>query len=213
MIGQQLQQYSGHLSVCPPKTAGSQRAVALDRTTVTGLRRHRAAQESERTALGDAHHDSGYLFTGVNGDPMAPTGCPGTSGSCPPRPACLPSGSTTCGNGAASLALAAAAELKTIQDQLGHSSIVLTADTYISVLPRNRRPGSRGHRHARYQGGLSRARHQAPTTPLNPVLAPALSRRDHQRKPASPTPPARSGIPPAPLNPAAGRPVTPGPAA
>jgi hypothetical protein len=38
-------------------------------------------------------------------------------------------------HGAASLALAAGAELKTVQDQLGHSSIVLTADTYISVLP------------------------------------------------------------------------------
>ena len=34
-----------------------------------------------------------------------------------------------------STSLAAGAELKTIQDQLGHSSIVLTADTYISVMP------------------------------------------------------------------------------
>jgi integrase len=63
---------SGHLSVCPPKTAGSERAVALDRTTVAVLRRHRAAQESERTALGDGYHDSGYVFTGIKGDPMAP---------------------------------------------------------------------------------------------------------------------------------------------
>jgi Phage integrase, N-terminal SAM-like domain len=38
-------------------------------------------------------------------------------------------------HGAASLALAAGAELKTIQDPLGHCSIVLIADTYISVLP------------------------------------------------------------------------------
>jgi len=29
-----------------------------------------AAQESERTALGDAYHDSGYVFTGIKGDPM-----------------------------------------------------------------------------------------------------------------------------------------------
>jgi len=72
MICQQLQQYSGYLSVCPPKTAGSERAVALDRTTVTVLRRHRAAQETERTALGDGYHDSGYVFTGIKGDPMAP---------------------------------------------------------------------------------------------------------------------------------------------
>jgi integrase len=72
MICQQLQQYSGHLSVGPPKTASSERAVALDRTTVAVLRHHRAAQEAERTALGDGYHDSGYVFTGINGDPVAP---------------------------------------------------------------------------------------------------------------------------------------------
>ncbi len=37
-------------------------------------------------------------------------------------------------HGAASLAHAAGADLKTVQDQLGHTSIVLTADTYTSVL-------------------------------------------------------------------------------
>lgn len=37
--------------------------------------------------------------------------------------------------GAASLALQAGADLKVAQDQLGHSSIVITADTYVSVLP------------------------------------------------------------------------------
>jgi hypothetical protein len=35
----------------------------------------------------------------------------------------------------ASLAHAAGADLKTIQDQLGHASVVLTADTYTTVLP------------------------------------------------------------------------------
>ena len=38
-------------------------------------------------------------------------------------------------HGAASLALAAGVELKVVQDMLGHASIVLTADTYTSVLP------------------------------------------------------------------------------
>jgi hypothetical protein len=38
-------------------------------------------------------------------------------------------------HGAASLAHTAGADLKTVQDQLGHASIVLTADTYTSVLP------------------------------------------------------------------------------
>ena len=38
-------------------------------------------------------------------------------------------------HGAATLALAAKVDLKVVQDMLGHSSIVLTADTYTSVLP------------------------------------------------------------------------------
>ena len=38
-------------------------------------------------------------------------------------------------HGAASLALAAGADLKTVQDLLGHSTIITTADIYISVLP------------------------------------------------------------------------------
>jgi integrase len=37
-------------------------------------------------------------------------------------------------HGAASLAHAAGADLKTVREQLGHTSIVLTADTYTSVL-------------------------------------------------------------------------------
>ncbi|WP_431932930.1 tyrosine-type recombinase/integrase [Nonomuraea jabiensis] len=36
---------------------------------------------------------------------------------------------------AATLALAAHTDLKVVQAMLGHASIVLTADTYVSVLP------------------------------------------------------------------------------
>ena len=38
-------------------------------------------------------------------------------------------------HGAATLALAGGADLKAIQAMLGHASIILTADTYTSVLP------------------------------------------------------------------------------
>jgi Phage integrase family len=42
-------------------------------------------------------------------------------------------------HGAATLALAARVDLKVVQDQLGHSTVVLTADTYTSVLPETAR--------------------------------------------------------------------------
>ena len=38
-------------------------------------------------------------------------------------------------HGAASLELLVGADLKLVSDQRGHSSIVLTADTYVSILP------------------------------------------------------------------------------
>jgi hypothetical protein len=37
-------------------------------------------------------------------------------------------------------------ELKTIADQLGHSSVVLTADTYLKRAARGRPPGRPSHR-------------------------------------------------------------------
>ncbi|HLQ56747.1 MAG TPA: tyrosine-type recombinase/integrase, partial [Streptosporangiaceae bacterium] len=71
IISQQLQQYDGKLAVCPPKTPHSARVIALDHTTVTALRAHRDRQRAEAAAFGPGYHASGYVFTGLNGDPMA----------------------------------------------------------------------------------------------------------------------------------------------
>ncbi|HTX85787.1 MAG TPA: site-specific integrase [Streptosporangiaceae bacterium] len=134
-ISWQLQQYDGHVALCPPKTAHSERIIALDRTTVAALHAHRARQLAERAAADEDYLDSGYVFTRLNGDPMAPDWLSryfrrlnDASGLPPIRLHDLR-------HGAASLALAAGADLKVVQDMLGHSSIVLTADTYTSVLP------------------------------------------------------------------------------
>jgi integrase len=75
VISQQLQQYDGHMVTCPPKTSHSARVIALDHTTVAALRRHRARQHAEQHQPG--HHDSGYVFTGLGGDPLVrPPGAP-----------------------------------------------------------------------------------------------------------------------------------------
>jgi integrase len=131
----QLQQYDGRLVLCPPKTARSERAIALDRTTVAVLRAHKAAQDAERAALGKKYHDSGYLFTCLNGDPMAPDRLSRTFRRLCDETGLPPVRLHDLRHGAATLALAAGADLKVVQDMLGHSSIVLTADTYTSVLP------------------------------------------------------------------------------
>ena len=109
-------------------------------------------------------------------------------------------------HGAASLALAVGADLKVVQDMLGHSSIVLSADTYISVLPeiaretaeaiatliieagclvpgtqRRRRPGRwslRRRAHALLTGDLSRAH---PARQLSGPRRPAPPRSSPRR--------------------------------
>jgi integrase len=135
VISSQLQQYDGHVTVCPPKTPRSERLIALDRTTVAALRAHRASQHAERAAAGSRYHDSGYVITRPNGDPMAPDWLTRYFRSLADRAGLPPIRLHDLRHGAASLALAAGADLKVVQDMLGHSSIVLTADTYTSVLP------------------------------------------------------------------------------
>jgi len=62
----------GQMVVGPPKTPRSERAIALDRTTVAALRRHWQQQAIERIEGGPSYQDSGFVFTGLRGDPMAP---------------------------------------------------------------------------------------------------------------------------------------------
>jgi len=135
MISQQLQQYDGRLAVCPPKTDHSTRVIALDHTTAAALAAHRDRQRAEAAAFGPGYRASGFVFTNLNGDPMAPDRLTrifkklaGQAGLPPVRLHDLR-------HGAATLALAAGVDLRVVQDMLGHSSIVLTADTYTSVLP------------------------------------------------------------------------------
>ncbi len=64
VITQQLQQYDGR--------AHSTRVIALDHTTVAALRAHRDRQRAEAGAYGPGYRTSGFVFTNLNGDPMAP---------------------------------------------------------------------------------------------------------------------------------------------
>jgi integrase len=134
-ISWQLQQYDGHVVLCPPKTARSERVIAVDRTTVAALHDHRSRQLAERAAAGKEYLDSGYVFARPNGDPMAPDWLSRYFRQLNEASGLPPIRLHDLRHGAASLALAAGADLKVVQDMLGHSSIVLTADTCTSVLP------------------------------------------------------------------------------
>ncbi|MBB6547027.1 tyrosine-type recombinase/integrase [Nonomuraea rubra] len=134
-VTQQRVHADGRVMVGPPKSAAGCRVVALDAETVRVLSRHRERQEKLSAAAGTRWQDSGYVFTTADGAPLRPDYLTGrfrrlvtASGQPPVRLHDLR-------HGAATLALAAHTDLKVVQAMLGHATIVLTADTYVSVLP------------------------------------------------------------------------------
>jgi integrase len=127
-ISWQLQYIAGELVLCPLKTEASRRVLALDANTVQILRLHRRQAQQDYCLI-----PSGYVFTAADGGPLSPEYLTRTFGKLIKETGLPPVRLHDLRHGAASLALAAGADLKVIADQLGHCSIVLTADTYISV--------------------------------------------------------------------------------
>ena len=73
------------------------------------------------------------MFTALDGGPMSPDYLTQTFTQLVKASGLPPARLHDLRHGAASLALAAGVDLKVVADQLGHCSIVLTADTYVSV--------------------------------------------------------------------------------
>ncbi|MEV0329105.1 site-specific integrase [Micromonospora echinospora] len=131
-----------HIVEGAPKTPAGRRAVALDKRTVQVLRTHRRRQLDQRTQAaenGKPWTDSGYVFTRPDGQPINPNYATTRFRKLVQRTELPPVRLHDLRHGAASLAHQAGADLKTLQDLLGHSSIVITADTYTSVLPQVQR--------------------------------------------------------------------------
>jgi integrase len=133
-ITQQRITFGHTTTVGPPKTAAACRTIALDKTTVRVLRAHRQRQAREAAQAGDLWVDSGYVFTNLAGLPLSPDHLTRRFRYLVRQSGLPPVRLHDLRHGAATLAHAAGADLKTVQEQLGHTSIVLTADTYTSVL-------------------------------------------------------------------------------
>lgn len=110
--------------VCLPKTDASCRIVALDRGTTALLRR--LAREDP---AGD------WVFSHDQGRSWSPSYVSRTFQALVDEAGLPPIRFHDLRHGAATLSLAAGNELRVVQALLGHSSIVLTADTYTSVPP------------------------------------------------------------------------------
>jgi hypothetical protein len=155
VITQQLQQYDGRLAICPPKTPHSTRVIALDHTTVAALRAHHDRQQAEAARYGTGYRASGFVFTNLNGDPMAPDRLTRLFRKLAAEAGLPPVRLHDLRHGAATLALAAGVDLRIVQEMLGHSSIVLTA--IIGAARGRPQRGGEGRRADR-EGGLAWSR-------------------------------------------------------
>jgi Phage integrase family len=133
-IAQQRIASGNRVTVGPPKTAASRRTIALDQHTVRVLQRHQRSQLAERATPAGARHHSGYVFATPNGEPLHPDYLTRRFRHLVKKSGLPPVRLHDLLHGAATLTHSAGADLKTVQEQLGHTSIVLTADTYTSVL-------------------------------------------------------------------------------
>jgi integrase len=139
----------GELYCGPPKSRASHRTIALDETCAQRLADQTVRQSVEllehnfvdqrrsdaRTRTGPGWWAGQALFTYADGRPIKPEYLTHRFRQLIKQLDLPPIRLHDLRHGAATLALAAHTDLKVIQQMLGHSSIVTTADTYTSVLP------------------------------------------------------------------------------
>ncbi|MFC6089429.1 tyrosine-type recombinase/integrase [Saccharothrix lopnurensis] len=134
-ISEQLVMLGTAVVVGKPKSAASRRRIALDAETVRVLRAHQRQQRKERMQWGAAWADSGRLFVREDGAPLVPEWVTDQHERQVAEAGLPPVRLHDLRHTAASVMLAAEVDVKVVQETLGHSSIVLTLDTYTSVFP------------------------------------------------------------------------------
>jgi integrase len=129
----QRQRDSG-LTLCEPKTAQSRRTVELSRTAIAALRVHRSAQLRERLAA-PAWHDHDLVFAGAAGGPLDPGGVSAGFQTALTRAGLPAVRFHDLRHTAATLCLLSGVHVKYVSEMLGHTSVVITLDTYSHVVP------------------------------------------------------------------------------
>lgn len=119
-----------------PKTDSSMAAVTLDRETVAVLQEHRARQDAERAArlgAGETWTDTGKVFTAEDGSWLHPDTVSKEFKRIVEAAGLPPINLRDLRHGAAALVKAGGGDIDDASKKLRHSTIVLTADTYMSL--------------------------------------------------------------------------------
>ncbi|MGH9053348.1 MAG: site-specific integrase [Acidimicrobiia bacterium] len=123
------------LSYSEPKTKRGRRLVSLDPVTWSALRDHRKAQIEERLRAGSAWVDSGLVFTNEIGEPIHPDRVTKLFGRLASQAGLPRIRLHDLRHGWATLAFEAGEHPKAVSEQLGHSTVSLTLDTYTHAIP------------------------------------------------------------------------------
>ncbi|MFI0410624.1 tyrosine-type recombinase/integrase [Actinomadura sp. 3N508] len=118
-----------------PKTAAGEATISLDSATIKELRAHKARQNAERLAAGDAWTETGYVFTTPSGEPVDPNDVTEQFEQLSMEAGLPPVRLHDLRHGAATFLLAAGYDMKVVQETLRLSSIAIASDIYTSVLP------------------------------------------------------------------------------
>lgn len=135
-VQRQLQYMNGEFVFSEPKSQKARRTVALPALAVAALKTHKAKQAAERLALGPVWEDNDLVFTSEAGAPLHKSSLRIRSFNPILERAGVPKVRFhDLRHTAATLLLARGVHPKLVQEQLGHSQISLTLDTYSHVLP------------------------------------------------------------------------------
>ncbi|MEU4424833.1 tyrosine-type recombinase/integrase [Actinoplanes sp. NPDC024001] len=178
---QLVEENGGGVMESEPKSDAGHRVVALDAETSTVLRKHRARQKKAQLAAGDVWVDSGRVFTKATGEWLQPDWLSDHFDRLVRLSSLPPIRLHDLRHGAATVALAAGTDMKVVQEMLGHSTLMLTSDTYTSVLPEVAReaaeaaarliPRQKGKRTAGLTSGSQTAGTASANTHSNPRTA------------------------------------------
>jgi integrase len=134
-----LARVDGKLVLLEPKTERSRRTVMLPSVVVEALLAHRTRQKMGRLVAGSRWVDSGHVFTTSIGTPLEAAVVTRAFQRALVRAGLPQSRFHDLRHAAATFALAQGFTLEDVKNLLGHSSILLTSNTYGHVLERRQR--------------------------------------------------------------------------
>ena len=125
----------GGWRLAEPKSKRSRRVLSLATPVVEVLRGHRTHQLEERLATGPGWSDHGFVFASTVGTPLEERNVRRDFYRLLDRAGLPRKRLHDLRHGCATIMLAAGANPRAVMEQLGHSQISLTMDTYSHVLP------------------------------------------------------------------------------